>query len=135
MRNYLLPEKGSFFKANLHSHTTISDGALSPEEMKELYKSNGYAVLAYTDHDLFLPHHDLTDEAFLALAGFEAEFYVDRKNAKTKTCHVCFIAKDSGMELQPCWNPQYAMIGNAAKYVDQVKFDPKEPLFEREYSP
>ena len=33
MKKYLLPETGNFYKANLHVHTTISDGALSPEEI------------------------------------------------------------------------------------------------------
>ena len=26
MKEYLLPKDGSFFKANLHTHTTVSDG-------------------------------------------------------------------------------------------------------------
>ena len=73
LRDYLLPENGQFYKANLHSHSFLSDGKLTPEEMKNLYKSHGYSVLAYTDHDIFIPHHDLTDENFLALSGFEAE--------------------------------------------------------------
>ena len=68
----LLPQEGTFYKANLHCHSTLSDGRLTPEELKEHYKANGYSVLAYTDHDMFIPHHELTDESFVALAGFEA---------------------------------------------------------------
>ena len=30
---YLLPEKGNFYKANLHCHTVVSDGALTPEQV------------------------------------------------------------------------------------------------------
>lgn len=33
----LLP-KGPFFKANLHSHSTLSDGELSPERLREAYQ-------------------------------------------------------------------------------------------------
>ena len=33
------------FKANLHCHSTISDGKLTPEELKEAYKAQGYSVL------------------------------------------------------------------------------------------
>ena len=40
------------YKANLHCHTNISDGRLTPLEVKELYKSHGYSVIAYTDHDI-----------------------------------------------------------------------------------
>ena len=39
------------FKANLHSHSTLSDGKLSPAELKKIYKEHGYSVLAVTDHD------------------------------------------------------------------------------------
>ena len=42
MKKYLIPETGSFYKANLHCHTTISDGSMTPEEVKEHYKAAGY---------------------------------------------------------------------------------------------
>ena len=34
MKFELIPESGHFYKTNLHSHTTISDGAQTPEEVK-----------------------------------------------------------------------------------------------------
>ena len=34
MKKYLIPNTGKFYKANLHCHTTISDGKFSPEEIK-----------------------------------------------------------------------------------------------------
>ena len=34
MKKYLLPKDGTFYKANLHCHTTLSDGHLTPEEIK-----------------------------------------------------------------------------------------------------
>ena len=54
MTYYLLPESGRFYKANLHTHTTISDGSYTPEQIKEHYKAHGYSVVAYTDHDVTL---------------------------------------------------------------------------------
>ena len=41
MEKILLPEYIGY-KANLHSHSTDSDGDLTPEQMKEYYKANGY---------------------------------------------------------------------------------------------
>ena len=38
MKKYLLPEGGKFYKANLHCHTTVSDGKMTPEEIKKYYK-------------------------------------------------------------------------------------------------
>lgn len=39
-----------WYKGNLHTHTTRSDGRKSPEEAIELYRSAGYDFLALTDH-------------------------------------------------------------------------------------
>ncbi|MFH5883051.1 PHP domain-containing protein [Halalkalibaculum sp. DA3122] len=38
-------------KADLHIHTTASDGRLSPEEVPALASENGLEVIAITDHD------------------------------------------------------------------------------------
>lgn len=38
-------------KADLHSHTTASDGLLSPKELVEWAAAKGLAALAITDHD------------------------------------------------------------------------------------
>lgn len=41
----------------LHAHTTWSDGALSVRELCDLYGSNGFDVLAVTDHTTRGPGH------------------------------------------------------------------------------
>ena len=38
-------------RIDLHTHTTASDGSLSPEELVQLAKHQGVAALAVTDHD------------------------------------------------------------------------------------
>ena len=134
MNKYLLPHGTNAYKANLHAHTNISDGALTSEQVKDLYKSNGYSVVAYTDHDLLIPHDELTDKDFLALPGFEAQFngsnmYPGKVNEKK--CHICFI----GNTVQPCWKEEYAYIGNAKNYRSSVKFDEETSPFDRDYSP
>ena len=37
MKKYLLANSGHFYKANLHVHTTVSDGQMTPEEIKRIY--------------------------------------------------------------------------------------------------
>ena len=39
------------FKANLHCHSTHSDGKLSPQEVADLYARAGYQVLCIADHN------------------------------------------------------------------------------------
>lgn len=69
----LLPRAYSSYKANLHCHTTYSDGNLSPEQVKEHYKANGYSVVAFTDHNVLIDHSALNDKDFLTLVGLEVD--------------------------------------------------------------
>lgn len=39
------------YKANLHTHTTRSDGKLSPQNVVDKYHQLGYQILAITDHN------------------------------------------------------------------------------------
>ena len=41
----LFDPKLPFFKGNLHCHTTVSDGKLSPDEVVALYRDLGYDFL------------------------------------------------------------------------------------------
>lgn len=97
MKKYLLPNSGTFYKANLHCHSVLSDGHWTPEEIKSNYMAKGYSVIAYTDHDRFYTHNELSDADFLALNGYElgiGERGVSR--ISPKTCHLCLIALDEG---------------------------------------
>ena len=46
----LFPRTGADYKANLHCHTTHSDGKLTPSQTREAYQAQGYSVVAFTDH-------------------------------------------------------------------------------------
>jgi hypothetical protein len=47
---YIDPQGNKWFKGNLHTHTTKSDGQRSPEQVIALYAGQGYDFLALTDH-------------------------------------------------------------------------------------
>ena len=78
MKDQVLLPKSGLYKANLHCHTTVSDGRLSPLEIKELYMSEGYSIVAYTDHREYVWHKELDDENFLALPAMEADLTEQR---------------------------------------------------------
>jgi histidinol phosphatase-like PHP family hydrolase len=61
---------GRFYKGNLHTHSTESDGALSVEEVCRRYRERGYDFLCLSDH--FLPAYDfpVTDTRPFRTAGF-----------------------------------------------------------------
>ena len=69
---YLIPKEGTFYKANLHCHTVVSDGDLTPEQGKEAYMGQGYSIVAFTDHNKYCKHEELNDEGFLSIAAYEA---------------------------------------------------------------
>lgn len=69
----IFPEHGCFYKGNLHSHTTNSDGKLTPEEAVRLFKSHGYAFLCLSEHDRYTDYRDRFDcDDFIILPGLEA---------------------------------------------------------------
>lgn len=46
---------GQWYKGNLHTHTTRSDGRVTPEEAIAWYRQRGYDFLALTDHWVLTP--------------------------------------------------------------------------------
>ena len=134
MRKYLLPQNGVFYKANLHTHTTVSDGLMTPEEIKEYYKQNGYSVVAFTDHDVLVPHPELADDSFLPLNGYEIEVHEGDWSQSIKCCHMCLIAIEPENLKQVCFHRSKYMVGNGVHYLDQIQYDENEPDFEREYT-
>ena len=105
MRKYLLPQTGTFFKANLHCHSTISDGTWTPERIKEEYKKQGYSIVAYTDHNKMVNHADLCDDSFLAMNGYEIDINAPGEVwGLQKTCHTCFVALSPDLQKQDCFD-------------------------------
>ncbi|MCF6305956.1 MAG: CehA/McbA family metallohydrolase [Rhodobacteraceae bacterium] len=55
--------KGSFYRGNLHTHSTRSDGVLSPKEVCRRYQAEGYDFISLTDHFVGLFDYPITDTA------------------------------------------------------------------------
>ena len=53
MRKSTLFTEGSFYKGNIHCHSTRSDGRLTPAQQVEAYKQHGYDFLLLTEHNVF----------------------------------------------------------------------------------
>jgi len=67
-------EQLSWYKGNLHTHTTHSDGDTDPESVILWYKGHGYDFLSITDHNFLLKvmeYANLQDEGFLLISGNE----------------------------------------------------------------
>lgn len=75
MKQSLFDTTGTWYKGNLHMHTTRSDGALSPEDAILQYRMAGYDFVALTDHRKPCKEQHLPAEGelppFLVLPGVE----------------------------------------------------------------
>ena len=96
MIKHLLPENGQFYKANLHSHSTVSDGKLTPAEMKELYREAGYDAIAFTDHWVYGEAD--TVSGLPILAG--AEYHVGARDASLGIYHILCLFADRAPALE-----------------------------------
>lgn len=134
----LLPEMSDsmhYFRANLHCHTTVSDGSKSPEQIRHDYMQHGYQIVAFTDHNCFIDHNDFSHDGFLALNGYELDVTegTDRiENNCRKTCHMCFIAGTPDMDKTVLYHRSLYYNPN---YRDRYVFDENEPDFVRVYEP
>lgn len=77
MQSLPFRQPGRFYRGNLHSHSNVSDGALSPTDLITAYRQNGYDFLAVTDHfrERFgfpiTDTREFRDEAFTTILGAE----------------------------------------------------------------
>lgn len=125
MVKYLLPPVEKYFKASLHTHSTVSDGKLTPQEVKEAYKAQGYSILALTDHHVIAAHPELDDENFLTLTGIELSMetadYMPPQSFFGQTYHFNMIAKRPDNLWQP-YPPKKVTEGNRY-HVEKAHWD------------
>ena len=121
MKQYFISKEMPQYRANLHSHSTLSDGHLTPEELKEIYKSQGYSILAITDHELPKSHFHMSEKDFLLLTGYEAfirpnpNYVFDPYEVEV---HLNFFAKEPDNETVICYNKA------SNKFFPKNKIDP-----------
>lgn len=133
MKQYLISEKGTFYKTCLHCHTTDSDGKLSPQEKKDMYKAHGYSVLAITDHELMIDHRELNDKDFLILQGYEFAINKGSPYIYSTDCHLNIYPTDENEFRMICYNPLSIYYPDSRRFIPQLKYI-GTPDFHKEYS-
>lgn len=120
----LIPEKQ--YKANMHTHTNISDGCLSPADMKKHYMAHGYSIIAYTDHQIIVPHEDLCDEHFVALHGYEFDV-----SCGAPCYHINLFCRTQDMRAHVMFHPDRVINGNTRNYLEGVQYigEPTKPEY------
>ena len=64
---------GHWYRGNLHTHTTQSDGRSTPEAVSAWYRAHGYDFLAITDHWVHTRGMQTDDHSFITISGTELD--------------------------------------------------------------
>jgi len=133
MKKYLLPQSGQFYKANLHMHTTISDGQMTPIETKEKFMEQGYSIVAFTDHEIMVPHPELTDDKFLAITSTEIAIDEDKNidMGFRKVYHLNIYSKDPNRTLFHSFDSNNIWLKHSLDYISE---DIKGITYDRKYT-
>lgn len=105
--------EGAFYKGNLHTHTTRSDGPFSLETTVRHYLARGYDFMAITDHRKYYDGGDV--DGMVLLPGMECDFSLRMPDGLHRTHHVVALgtekvtlAHDQDFVLQPVADVQQA---------------------------
>lgn len=95
--------KGTWYKGNLHTHSTRSDGRKPPEEVVQWYKSRGYNFLSLTDHRTVTEIKG--DDAILCIPGVELNTH-DARDGRLGLFHVVGIGVSPDCDCRVDDDPQ-----------------------------
>ncbi len=102
------------FYANLHIHSTHSDGVYSPCEIAKRAKEEGYSAVAITDHDTATAYPELA--AACKELGLECIFGVEFSVKQPKEYHIV------GFHFDPEYPPMREYLGKMAlRQTDNTK--------------
>ena len=117
-----------FVKANLHTHTTNSDGNYLPHEVIDMYHEAGYGALALTDHDDRALHHHITYPW-----DYLADYHDDWENRNPESLGMIAISGNefsrkhhiaalfTNLDPEPGWSEK-EMFEQLAKEADSFGF-------------
>ncbi|MBQ8248341.1 MAG: CehA/McbA family metallohydrolase [Clostridia bacterium] len=96
-----------WYRGNLHTHTTVSDGVKTPEETKAIYRSLGYDFIALTDHWEFGEGSDNDESGLVVLSGIEYNF--GGSDMLTGVFHIVGIGMDTVPNIERTDDTQTAI--------------------------
>lgn len=108
--------------ADLHTHSTISDGRLTPTELVDLAYRNGVRIMALTDHDIV----DGLPEAFQAASRYADLTFIPGIEMSTDVpgneVHILghFIEWEDPAFRETLSRLQESRLGRARKMVDRL---------------
>jgi predicted metal-dependent phosphoesterase TrpH len=112
----------NLFRADLHCHTTCSDGSLTPEEIVRLAKKSGLQGLAITDHDSVKAYESAIptalSEGVELITGIE--FSTMHEEVTVHILGYSFLPTDSGI-LNLCQRHQQRRVDRNRGILELLK--------------
>lgn len=109
----LFSESLPFYRGNLHTHTTCSDGKKTPKECMELYRSLGYDFLSLTDHRaVTVPDPAEIPEGLVMIPGIELDYMLENQ---------CVHLQGLGMGITAENMKAYNRQGNPQDGIDLIR--------------
>ncbi len=123
MKYLLIPKNKKQYVANLHCHTTLSDGRKSPEVIRDAYKSQGYSIVAFSDHDRYHDHSDFCTDDFVAINSFEADISDNIvASSQFRRCyHLNAFHIKGDKEIEVPKTPDYRDMDAINEYIRELK--------------
>lgn len=75
---------GKFYRGNLHTHSTLSDGRLAPEIVCQLYRDVGYDFISLTDHFMKQYNYPVADTRAFRTDDFTTLFGAELHTGQTE---------------------------------------------------
>ena len=113
---------GNWYKGNLHTHTTISDGLFSQQDIIRDYKEKGYDFLSITDHNIYSNYEDGIIDGILMLQGVERDVFVTGE--QFKVYHIVGISNSDIINYekgQKINKPDWTGMDTAQEMIDELK--------------
>ncbi len=104
-------------KIGLHTHTTLSDGVKTPEEVARIYAEEGYDAIALTDHWVYGDENEI--EGLKILSG--CEYNIGGHDGE-HVVHIVGIGMTSDPQVPADWrNMQKTAYAKAAEVIKMIK--------------
>ena len=79
--------------ANLHTHSTHSDGVYTPAELVKIAKDEGYGAIAITDHDTATAYPELKGKSTSGVIDIAKYLYDDEVDTSNKSAVIDWYYK------------------------------------------
>lgn len=122
MNHHPFAGPGRFYKGNLHTHSTRSDGCWGPAETLERFRQAGYDFVSLTDHSVLNQSDFGMPDDFLVLPGLECHMHWGGDPSLSKTHHFIALAKEGNTLAQDTRieNGTFLTPADTQAYIDAV---------------